>query len=419
VTVQKDGNKTKKQLLEELQSLRRRIGELEATQNLQRQAGELLHIFRINSPIGLFVVQDRKFVFANKQFQNLLGVRSKKLMGTFSLNHVHPEDRERVREAATGMLKGELTSPYTYRVISKEGEIRWVREGVTSVQYQGKRATLGHALDITERIREEEKRRELYENEKTLRRELESEVNKRIEYTRALVHELKTPVTPVLFSSELLADELHEEPWASIAKNIHRGAINLNNRIDELLDLARVEIGTLQLNLKPVDLYRLLSNTADYVKSLIDKNHQHLVRDISVDPPEAWADEDRLQQIILNLLINASKFTHEGGTITLSARAEDNYLIVAVKDTGLGIPKKEQKKIFEPYHRHITDRERLSGLGLGLPLCKKLVELHGGKIWVESQVGKGSTISFSIPLKSPAQEQAKRQEEQASEAVDS
>jgi PAS domain S-box-containing protein len=419
VTVPKDEHKTKKQLLEELKSLRRRVRELEAAENLHRQAGELLHIFRINSPIGLFVVQDRKFVFANKQFQNLLGVKSKKLMGTFSLDHVHPEDRERVRESATMMLKGELASPYTYRVISKDGQIRWVREGVVSVQFQGKRATLGHALDITERVKIDERRRGLYENEKRLRRELESEVNKRIEYTRALVHELKTPLTPVLFSSELLVDELHEEPWASIARNIHRGATNLNNRIDELLDLARVEIGTLQLNLKPVDLSRLLSNIADYMTPLIGKNHQHLVRHIPADLPEAWADEDRLQQIILNLLINASKFTPEGGTITLSSRVEDSSLIVEVKDTGLGISKNEQKRIFEPYQRHRTDRERLSGLGLGLSLCKKLVELHGGRIWMESQTGKGSTFAFSIPLKPPAHEQAERQEEQASEAVDS
>lgn len=412
----KDERKTKKQLIEEAESLRRQVSELKAAENLHKQAGELLHIFRINSPVGLFVVQDRKFMFANKQFQEVLGVKAKKLMGTYSLDHVHPGDREMVRAEAVRMLKGELTSPYKYRIINKDGQVRWVMEGVVSVQYQGKRAALGHSLDITDRIEAEEKLRKLYENEKRLRKELEGEVNKRIEYTRALVHELKTPLTPVLFSSELLSSELKEEPWASIARNIHRGANNLNNRIDELLDLARVEIGSLQLSPKPVDSYRLLSSIADNVAALIAKNHQHLVRHIPASLPEVWADADRLQQIILNLLVNASKFTPEGGTITLSARVEANDFIVEVKDTGVGIPKKEQPRIFEPYQRRRNDRERLSGLGLGLSLCKKLVELHGGRIWVESRAGKGSTFAFAIPLESPAR--PKRQEVPASEAAD-
>ena len=401
MTTVKDERKTKKKLIEELERLRKRVGKLENSENVRKQEEELLHIFRINSPIGMFVVQDRKFIFTNKQFQKILGIKAKKLVGTYPWERIHPEDRQMVREKAIMMLKGELSSPYQYRIITEDGQIRWIREGVISIQYQGNRAALGHSLDITERIRTEEKLQTLYENEKKLRHELESEVQKRIEFTRAMVHELKTPMTPVLFSSELLVQELHDEPWASIARNIHRGATNLNNRIDDLLDLARVEIGRLQLNPKLVDASQLLNNIADYVKALINKNHQHLVLNIPATLPQVWADEERLQQIILNLLVNASKFIPEGGTITLSAREEANSLIVEVKDTGPGIPKKEQQRIFEPYQRQTTDRERLSGLGLGLSLCKKLVELHGGKIWLESQVGKGSTFSFSIPLKSP------------------
>jgi PAS domain S-box-containing protein len=413
-----DGNKTKKQLIEELRGLRKRVRELESTENRHRRQEELLHILRISSPIGLFVVQDRKFVFANRQFRSLLSTTTKKLLGTYSLDHVHPEDREAVREAATRMLRGELSAPYLYRIIDKSGKIRWVREGVVSVQYLGKRASLGHALDITERVEATEQLHQLYENERRLRKELEDEVNKRIEYTRALVHELKTPLTPVLFSSELLVEEIHEEPLASIARNINRGAMNLNKRIDELLDLARVEIGSLNLNPNMVDSYRLLNNVADNATSMTSKKHQQLVRNIPAGLPEVWADEDRLQQIILNLLVNAVKFTPEGGTITLSARNDGNDFIVEVKDTGMGIPKKEHKRIFEPYQRRLTDRERLSGLGLGLSLCKKLVELHNGRIWIESRARKGSTFAFSIPLRQPAEPPADRQEVQVSEAAD-
>jgi signal transduction histidine kinase len=114
--------------------------------------------------------------------------------------------------------------------------------------------------------------------------------------------------------------------------------------------------------------------------------------------PVTVADRGRVKQVVLNLLNNALKYTPEGGKISLSARQEDYNLIVEVKDSGLGMEKKEQEKIFNPYHRIDNDREKFSGLGLGLALCKALVELHGGRIWVKSHVNKGSTFGFSLPI---------------------
>ena len=401
----KDENKTKQQLIEELVELRQRVAELEASASRERQEGELLRIFRASSPVGLFIVQDGKFKFVNDIFQNAFTVDSPdELLDTDPSRLVLPEDREMLRENAIKMLKGERSSPYKYRIVTRSGEIRWMLEGVASIQYQGKRAVLGHSMDITERERAQEKLEELYEQERSLRKELEAEVQRRIEFTRALVHELKTPLTPVLSSSELLVTELHEEPWVSVARNIHRGAANLSNRIDELLDLARSEIGMLKVNPKSIDALSLLHGIADDMAAVISSNGQSLVLKLADSLPLVWADEDRLRQIVLNLLINASKFTPEKGKITLKARQQDAYLVVEVKDTGPGIPEEEQKRLFKPYYRYLSDRERLSGLGLGLALCKYLVELHGGKIWVKSRVGKGSTFSFTIPLADGSQQ---------------
>ena len=131
--------------------------------------------------------------------------------------------------------------------------------------------------------------------------------------------------------------------------------------------------------------------------------------------PLVWADKERLRQVVLNLLINASKFTPEGGKITLKAKEKDTSLVMEIQDTGPGIPEEEQQRLFQPYHRQITDREHLSGLGLGLALCKYLVELHNGKIWVESQVGKGSTFGFSIPLATASQQQEGSKQEATDE----
>ena len=412
----KDERKTTKQLINELAVLRQRVAELEASESQQRQQREeIIDILRNSTPVGLFMVQDGKFQFVNENFREITGGSPDELIGTDPMKLVLPEDREMVRENAIAMLKGERSTPYKYRIISKDGDVRWMLEGVASVQYQGRRAAVGHSVDITERERAQEKLEELYEQERQLRKELEAEAQRRIEFTRALVHELKTPLTPVLSSSELLATELHEEPWVSIARNIHRGAANLNNRIDELLDLARGEIGMLQLDPKEVDALQLLHEIADDMTVVVSDNGQSLVLALAPSLPLVWADEERLRQVVLNLLINASKFTPEGGKITLKAKEKDGALVVEVQDTGQGISEEEQQRLFQPYHRQINDRERLSGLGLGLALCKYLVELHGGKIWVESQVGKGSTFGFSVPLATASQQQEGSKQEASDE----
>jgi PAS domain S-box-containing protein len=397
-----DDNKTKEQLLKELNTLRQRVSELEASKNQLTQYEEILKVFRTNMPIGLFIIQDGRFKFVNDNLRTLLADVSDEIIESYSMKLVYPDDRERVRDSAIKILRGESAKPYKYRIIDKEGQIRWLLESVSSIQYQGKRAILGHAMDITEQEMAEEKLEEAYEKERRLRQELQIEVQRRVEFTRALVHELKTPLTPIMSSSDLLVSGLTEEPWLSVAQNIQRGAINLNKRIGELLDLARGEIGMLKLNPKRVDFLKLLQHVGSEMSVLASSNGQKLKVELPDSLPLPWADEDRLRQITQNLLVNATKFTPEGGTITLRAKEQNGSLVVEVQDTGYGISDEEQRRLFRPYHRQIGEREHLSGLGLGLALCKNLVQLHGGRIWVKSEEGKGATFSFSIPINSRA-----------------
>jgi signal transduction histidine kinase len=264
-------------------------------------------------------------------------------------------------------------------------------------------AVLMTSRDISERKRADEELRDAYEREAKLRSELEEEVRKRVEFTRALVHELKTPLTSVMASGELLAMDLPDGPLLAIVNNINRSAYNLNARIDELLDLARGELGMLRLNFTSMGPLALLQELAEQMGPVALSRHQSLALDLPSSLPQIRADGGRLRQVVLNLLSNASKFTGEGGKITLRARKESDRLIVEVEDTGPGISEEEQQRLFLPYHRLIGDRERFSGLGLGLALSKTLVELHGGKIWVKSQKGVGSTFSFSVPLTTESQ----------------
>jgi len=421
----KDRQKTKQQLQDELAALRQqkdvlsqRVDELETSENQQKQQREeILDILRSSTPVGLFMVQDGQFQFVNENFRQVTGGSPDGLLGTDPMALVLPEDRDMVRENAIAMLKGERTTPYKYRIISRDGDIRWMLEGVASVQYRGRRAAVGHSMDITELERSQGKLEYAYEEERKLRRELEEEAQRRIEFTRALVHELKTPLTPVLSSSELLYSELHEEPWMSIAENIHRGATNLSNRIDELLDLARVEIGILKVNRKAVDVLPLLHRVGKDMKVVASAAGQSLRVTLPDSLPPVWADNDRLRQVVQNLLINASKFTPEGGKITLRAKEREGSLVVEVQDNGPGIPEEDQKRLFQPYNRQLGDREHLSGLGLGLALCKYLVELQDGEIWLNSRVGKGSIFGFSIPLATSIQQQVSTKEEAINESA--
>jgi len=390
--------KTKKQLLGEIAELKARMASLESSQSRKEDESEVLRIIRSSTPIGLFITQDGQFKFVNEAFFRDTGMLAGDLVGQQSMRFVHPDDRPMVRENAIRMLKGQRTTPYRYRFVGPDGKIRRMLEGVASIQYLGKRAVLGHSMDITEAENAREQLQEAFERERKLRQEIEAELERRVFFARALVHELKTPLTPILASSELLASELKQEPYLSLAQNILRGASNLNRRIDELLDLARVEIGMLQINIGAVDATNLLRSIADEMRPMIASNHQTLTVLIPDSLPIVNADQERLRQVVLNLMINASKFTPEGGRMTLRATIQSQNLVVEVEDTGTGISAEQQRELFQPYHTRPADRERLSGLGIGLVLCKYIVELHGGKIWVQSEQGKGSTFSFSIPL---------------------
>jgi K+-sensing histidine kinase KdpD len=219
-------------------------------------------------------------------------------------------------------------------------------------------------------------------------------------FLSALGHELKTPLTAILASTGLMIEELDqqgEKTLLKIALNISRSAESLQNRLNELLNLSRTRDEAFGVNKTEVDFSNIASEVADQVSSLVKQKKQSFVLEV---PPgiKITADEQRVEQILMNLLSNAIKFTPEGGEISLKADCDGNRLVVKVRDSGSGIPSEETHKLFRPYYHLSADRASIPGFGLGLAITKQLVELHGGSIWVQSEVGKGSTFSFSLPL---------------------
>jgi len=151
-----------------------------------------------------------------------------------------------------------------------------------------------------------------------------------------------------------------------------------------------------------VDMKSIVLGTCVQITPLLQGKEQKLTTDLPASLPLIHGDGPRLEQVIMNLLTNAVKFTPLGGTISVKVREQDSGLMVAVKDNGIGIAKEDQARLFKPYSRISADRQRQPGLGLGLALSKQVVELHGGRIWVDSDSGSGSTFSFFVPRRPSA-----------------
>lgn len=221
-----------------------------------------------------------------------------------------------------------------------------------------------------------------------------------LRFIDTLSHELKTPLTSIIAAAGLLAEELEatgDKSHRRLIQTIIQNAGTLENRLAELLDIVKTGTGRIQLQLEPVDIKSLLLGTGMQISPLIQNKKQHLDIDLPPSLPIIHGDGQRLEQVVLNLLNNATKFSPEGGNITLKARSADGEVVVEVHDPGIGIAREELPRLFQPYSRLNADRQQHPGLGLGLALAKQVVELHGGKIWVESEPGKGSTFSFSLP----------------------
>jgi len=222
-----------------------------------------------------------------------------------------------------------------------------------------------------------------------------------LQFLNALAHELKTPVTAVVATAGLLIEELDPKGQNSavrLTQTIIRAIHKLEDRLSELLDMARIGSLAFELNLELLDVRPILQNVVDEQLPFASEKNQSISLDILPSVPIVLADQRRLEQIVVNLVTNAIKFSGENGKIEIKLRRKGNKLIVAVKDDGPGVSEEEQERIFQPYYRIEADRQRFPGLGLGLALSKQLVERHGGSMWIESTAGKGSIFTFSLPI---------------------
>ncbi|RLC96529.1 MAG: PAS domain-containing sensor histidine kinase [Chloroflexi bacterium] len=223
----------------------------------------------------------------------------------------------------------------------------------------------------------------------------------RQDFVSNVSHELRTPVASLKALAETLRDGAIQDP--SVARDfldkISIEVDRLAQMVQELADLCRIESGESPLEMRPVDVPPTVERVSDRLKAQADRTGLRLETEVGSDLPRVMADAGRLEQILVNLVHNAIKFTPPGGRISISAEVRGRDMVLSVTDTGVGIPADELPRIFERFYK--ADKARAGGgTGLGLAIAKHIVEAHGGRIWADSVEGKGSTFSFTLPLSS-------------------
>jgi sensor histidine kinase YesM len=251
-------------------------------------------------------------------------------------------------------------------------------------------------------------------------KELQEADKRKDEFLANTSHELRNPLHGVINIAQSILEDKEEKLSEENKENL-KLLINVGQRmtftLNDLLDVTRLQERRIKLNQENIDLRTVSRGALDMVRFMTDEKELQFKLDIPSSFPNVHADENRLIQILFNLLHNAIKYTNSG-TITVSADHKNNMATVYVKDTGVGMSKETIKKIFLPYEQEDSSITSIGGgIGLGLNICKQMVELHGGEIFVDSTVGKGSTFSFTLPLAGSSADEAERKSEVAA-AID-
>jgi len=393
-------------------------------ETLRRNEHELRMIADNVPGLLSYVDTDVCYRFVNKRYREWFGIQRKEIIGKHYRQILGEATYEIIREHVEAALSGQQVR-YENCLPYKEGGARWVSaEYVPDIDRQGKiNGFFALVTDITDRkkaeeallrardeleLRVEERTTELKESNEKLRVAKEAAEAANIaksNFLASMSHELRTPLNAIIGFSEMLRDkyfgELNEKQTDYIQDILESGK-HLLSLISDILDLAQIEADKLELELSRVNIKDLLENNLVMIREKA-KNHRinldtHIPEELS--DLEIQADKRKLKQIMFNLLFNAAKFTPDGGAITVEADQKGEEIIISVKDTGIGIAPENKEKIFDGFYQVKGGmRDKTPGTGLGLSLTKSLVEMHGGRIWVESEgEGKGSTFGFVIPV---------------------
>lgn len=328
----------------------------------------------------------------------VLGIVALLVLLYLSLNLYMVEPVAKLARLTQAVAKGDFSQRVNIRTNDELGELgRSVNRMTESLELQSEdlKGKVGELEIVNQDIQARE-----HELQAT-NRQLEKANRLKSQFLATMSHELRTPLNSIIGFSELLEDETYgalNSRQVKYVGNIVVSSKHLLQLINDILDLAKVESGTVGIHPEILSLSAAMSVVKSVVEPLATKKDIGLTIELDEEVDTITADPARLKQILYNLLSNAIKFTPTGGKVSITAKASNGDVEISVTDTGIGIGEKDQQRIFSEFLQvEGSYARKYEGTGLGLALTRKLVELHGGRIWVESSPGKGSCFTFSIP----------------------
>jgi two-component system sensor histidine kinase/response regulator len=370
------------------------ISERKRAEGLLRESEERYKLITQNTLDIIFMLDKTgKQLFFNESVEKILGYKQEELVGKSFTRFVPKSEMTKyLLQLKNVFLKQEIRN-FTSKIYHKNGDLIDVEINGRLVKHNEKLVALGTIRDISERRKTEIIIKK--KNEELLT--INAEKNK---FFSIIAHDLKSPFNSILGFSDLLIEQINNNDHDGIAKFAEIIQQSSNRAMDLLLNLmewSQSQTERMEFNLEHFELVELIKDAELLLTGALEQKSISLSKNVPSNAP-VFADKKMISTVLRNLISNAIKFTHTGGKITISVEEKQHELLVSVSDTGVGISKEDSEKLFkidETYSTPGTNKEK--GTGLGLILCKEFVEKHGGKIWVESEVGKGSTFYFTIP----------------------
>jgi len=381
----------------------RLVREIESRKRAERALTESEERYRTvveESFAGVYVVQDGRFAYANRNAASSTGYEPEELVGRDAYSMVHPDDVERIKASSQQMLEGKDLSPYEFRIVTKDGQTRWVIETVRSISFMGRKAVLGNAIDITERKEAEAEKLKL---EARLIQAQKMEAVGLL--AGGLAHDFNNMLGVILGYTEMIKDDLPpDDPLRNDISQIEEAAIHSRNMTQQLLAFSRKQIISPEL----LDMNEALRTRMKTISRLIGEDIELIFRP-GKDLCRVRMDPSQVDQILFNLAGNARDAMPQGGTLIVETaditldeatgvlpadRMPGRYAQLSISDNGTGMPREILDQIFDPF---FTTKELGRGTGLGLATVYGIVRQNNGFITVYSEPGHGTTFKVYLP----------------------